>query len=157
MKFALNGAVTIGTLDGANIEIMEEVGKENIFIFGMDAEEVTKLKNSSYDPLAYYHENAELKRVIDQIRDGYFCRDNPSLFKPIVDSLLYHGDTYMLLADYASYIACQDRVSEAYKDKSTWLAMSILNTARMGKFSSDRTIHEYSEEIWGVKPLHIKI
>ena len=157
MKFALNGAVTIGTLDGANIEIMEEVGKENIFIFGMDAEQVTKLKNSSYDPLAYYHENAELKRVIDQIRDGYFCRDNPSLFKPIVDSLLYHGDTYMLLADYASYIACQDRVSEAYKDKSTWLAMSILNTARMGKFSSDRTIHEYSEEIWGVKPLHIKI
>ncbi len=156
MKFALNGALTIGTLDGANIEIMEEVGKENIFIFGMDAEEVTALKNSSYDPLQYYNGNAELRRVIDQIRDGYFSTDNPSLFKPIVDSLLYH-DTYMLLADYASYVACQDKVSEAYRDRKRWLEMSILNTARMGKFSSDRTIQEYSDDIWGVKAVGIKV
>ncbi len=156
MKFALNGALTIGTLDGANIEIMEEVGKDKIFIFGMNAEEVTELKKS-YDPLAYYSGNAELRRVIDQIRDGFFSTENASLFKPIVDSLLYKGDTYMLLADYASYVACQERVSEAYKDQSAWLAMSILNTARMGKFSSDRTIGEYSRDIWAVKPVPIKI
>ncbi|OHD76741.1 MAG: glycogen phosphorylase [Spirochaetes bacterium RIFOXYC1_FULL_54_7] len=154
MKFALNGALTIGTLDGANIEIMEEVGLENIFIFGMNAEEVTALKNSSYNPLQYYNENAELRQVLDQIRDGYFSPENTSLFKPIVDSLLYH-DTYMLLADYASYVACQEKVSQAYKDKKRWLQMSILNTARMGKFSSDRTIQEYSDEIWGVKPVKI--
>lgn len=156
MKFALNGALTIGTLDGANIEIMEEVGRENIFIFGMDAEEVTTLKNSSYNPLQYYNDNAELRRVIDQIRDGHFSPENPSLFKPIVDSLLYH-DTYLLLADYASYVACQEKVSEAYRDKKRWLRMSILNTARMGKFSSDRTIQEYSDDIWGVKPVRISI
>ncbi len=157
MKFALNGALTIGTLDGANIEIMEEVGRENIFIFGMDAEEVTALKNSSYNPLQYYNENAELRRLIDQIGSGYFSKDNPSLFKPIVDSLLYHGDTYMLLADYASYVACQEKVSDAYKNKSRWLEMSILNTARMGKFSSDRTINEYASDIWDVKPVSIQI
>jgi len=157
MKFALNGAVTIGTLDGANIEIMEEVGNDNIFIFGLDAEEVTALKQSSYDPLQYYNSNHELKQVIDQIRDGYFERGNPNLFKPIVDSLLYHGDTYMLLADYESYIACQERVGEAYRDRDRWIAMSILNTARMGKFSTDRTISEYAKGIWGVKPVHIKL
>lgn len=157
MKFALNGAVTIGTLDGANIEIMEEVGKDNIFIFGLDAEEVTMLKQSSYDPLKYYNANHELKQVIDQIGDGYFERGNPTLFKPIVDSLLYHGDTYMLLADYESYIACQEKVSEAYRDRDRWIAMSILNTARMGKFSTDRTISEYAKDIWGVKPVHIKL
>ncbi len=157
MKFALNGAVTIGTLDGANIEIMEEVGDDNIFIFGLDAEEVTKLKQSSYNPLQYYNANRELKQVIDQIRDGYFERGNPDLFKPIVNSLLYHGDTYMLLADYESYIACQERVSEAYRDRDRWIAMSILNTARMGKFSTDRTISEYAKDIWGVKPVHINL
>jgi len=135
---------------------MEEVGKENIFIFGMNAEEVTELKKTSYDPRKYYNENAELRRVIDQIGSGHFSEDNPSLFRPIVDSLLYH-DTYMLLADYASYVACQDKVSEAYKDRKRWLEMSILNTARMGKFSSDRTIQEYSDDIWGVKPVSIKI
>lgn len=156
MKFSLNGALTIGTLDGANIEIMEEVGLENIFIFGMNAEEVTTLKNSSYNPLQYYNGDAELRRVIDQIKDGHFSSENPSLFKPIVDSLLYH-DTYMLLADYASYVACQERVSEAYKDRKRWLQMSILNTARMGKFSSDRTIQEYCDDIWGVKPVGINI
>jgi len=131
--------------------------RANIFIFGMDAEEVTALKNSSYNPLQYYNENAELRRLIDQIGSGYFSKDNPSLFKPIVDSLLYHGDTYMLLADYASYVACQEKVSDAYKNKSRWLEMSILNTARMGKFSSDRTINEYASDIWDVKPVSIQI
>ncbi|MFA6507666.1 MAG: glycogen/starch/alpha-glucan phosphorylase [Treponemataceae bacterium] len=156
MKFALNGAVTIGTLDGANIEIMEEVGKDNIFIFGMDAEEVSELKRF-YDPLSYYRANAELREVLDQIGGGGFSKGQETLFKPIVDSLLYHGDTYMLLADYESYIACQERVSEAYKNKDAWTAMSILNTARMGKFSTDRTIAEYAKEIWNVKPVHIKL
>ena len=157
MKFALNGAVTIGTLDGANIEIMEEVGDDNIFIFGLDADSVAKLKQSSYNPLDYYNANPELKRVIDQIRDGFFSKNHPDLFKPIVDSLLYHGDTYLLLADYESYICCQERVSEAYKDRDRWTTMSILNTARMGKFSTDRTISEYAKDIWGVKPVHIKL
>ena len=157
MKFALNGAVTIGTLDGANIEIMEEVGDGNIFIFGLDAESVDGLKRSSYDPLSYYNGNPELKQVIDQIDSGYFSKGQEALFKPIVDSLLYHGDNYLLLADYASYIACQERVSEAYKDRDEWTRMSILNTARMGKFSTDRTIHEYARDIWGVKPVHIKL
>ncbi|OHE62291.1 MAG: glycogen phosphorylase [Treponema sp. GWB1_62_6] len=157
MKFALNGAVTIGTLDGANIEIMEEVGNDNIFIFGLDAEAVAGLKRSSYDPLKYYNANPELKQVIDQISNGYFSKGNPTLFKPIIDSLLYHGDTYLLLADYESYIACQERVSEAYKDRDRWTAMSILNTARMGKFSTDRTIAEYAKEIWDVKPVPIQL
>ena len=157
MKFALNGAVTIGTLDGANIEIMEEVGKDNIFIFGLDAEDVSELKRSSYDPLSYYRSNAELRQVLDQIGGGYFSTGQENLFRPIIDSLLYHGDTYMLLADYESYIACQERVSEAYKHRDRWTTMSILNTARMGKFSTDRTIAEYAEEIWGVVPVHIKV
>lgn len=157
MKLALNGAVTIGTLDGANIEIMEEVGKENIFIFGLDAEAVTRLKASSYDPMAYYNANPELKNVLDQIGGGYFSPGNEGLFRPIVDALLHQGDTYMLLADYESYIACQERVSEAYRDREAWIAMSILNTARMGKFSTDRTIKEYADEIWDVKPVPISL
>lgn len=155
MKFALNGALTIGTLDGANIEIMEEVGKENIFIFGLNAEEVETLTRTNYDPLQYYYANRELKQVIDQIRRGHFSPENVDLFKPLVDSLLYQGDQYLLLADYQSYIACQDRVSQAYRDTESWTRMSILNTARMGKFSTDRTISEYSQDIWGIEPVHI--
>lgn len=155
MKFALNGALTIGTLDGANIEIMEEVGKENIFIFGLNAEEVETLTRTNYDPLQYYYANRELKQVIDQIRRGHFSPENVDLFKPLVDSLLYQGDQYLLLADYQSYIACQDRVSQAFRDTESWTRMSILNTARMGKFSTDRTISEYSQDIWGIEPVHI--
>jgi starch phosphorylase len=157
MKFALNGAVTIGTLDGANIEIMEEVGRDNIFIFGLDAQAVAELKRSSYDPLTYYHGNPELKLVLDQIGSGYFSKGDAGLFKPIVDSLLHHGDTYLLLADYQSYIACQDRVAAAYRNRDKWTAMSIMNTARMGKFSTDRTIDEYAKDIWDVKPVRIEL
>ena len=157
MKFALNGALTIGTLDGANIEIKEEVGDDNIFIFGLDAGGVTNLKHSGYNPFYYYNNNPELNRVISQIQNGFFSKGQTDLFRPIVDSLLYQGDTYMLFADYESYINCQQRVSETYKDQAKWGRMSIMNTANMGKFSTDRTIAEYAKDIWGVKPLSIKI
>lgn len=157
MKFALNGALTIGTLDGANIEIKEEVGDDNIFIFGLDSSGVSNLKKSGYDPQYYYHSNTELRKVLDQIRRGHFSPEQVDLFKPITEALLYHGDTYMLLADYESYIRCQDRVSETFRNKNQWAKMSILNTAQMGKFSTDRTISEYSKDIWNVKSVPITI
>jgi starch phosphorylase len=157
MKFALNGALTIGTLDGANVEILEEVGDDNIFIFGLKAEEVTALRSSGYNPRRHYDENPELKRAIDMIADGYFNPSNPGLFRPISDALLNLGDYYMLLADYESYIRCQERVSATYNDHSMWTRMSILNVANVGKFSTDRTIRQYAEEIWGVKPVPITI
>lgn len=157
MKFALNGALTIGTLDGANIEIKEEVGDDNIFIFGLDAPGVANLRHSGYNPFYYYNNNQELNRVINQIQGGFFSKGQPDLFRPIIDALLYQGDPYMLLADYESYVNCQQRVSEAYRDRRRWARMSIMNTARMGKFSTDRTISEYANEIWGVKPVPIKI
>jgi len=151
MKYALNGALTIGTMDGANIEIMEEVGAENICIFGMTAEQVNSLRNAGYLPLDYYYRNAELKQALDQIANGTFSPGDPNLFKPIVDNLL-HNDNYMLLADYASYLACQDSVDKIYRQPYEWARRSILNTAGMGKFSSDRTIAEYAREIWGIQP-----
>lgn len=157
MKFALNGALTIGTLDGANVEIKEEVGDENIFIFGLDSDGVINLKNSNYNPYYYYESNKELKRVLDQISSGFFSPENPDLFKPITDSLLKHGDNYMLLADYDSYIECQKEVSKTFMDKKKWARMSILNTANIGKFSSDRTIDEYAKDIWNVKPVPVKL
>ena len=151
MKFSLNGALTIGTLDGANVEISEEVGRDNIFIFGMTTEEVRALK-SNYQPWTYAEKNAELRQVLDMIGNGAFSPNEPELFKPIADALLGH-DEYMLLADYASYIKCQDDVSKAYRDPATWTKKSIINVANMGKFSTDRTIREYASEIWGVKPV----
>jgi len=151
MKYALNGSLTIGTLDGANIEIMEEVGRENIFIFGMNAEQVGSLKGAGYRPMDYYYRNPELKQTMDQIGNGTFSPGDRNLFKPIVDSLM-GNDTYLLLADYASYMACQDEVDKLYQHPLEWARMSILNTAGMGKFSSDRTIAEYAAEIWDVKP-----
>ena len=151
MKFALNGALTIGTLDGANIEIMEEVGRENIFIFGLNADEVAALKERGYNPREYYHGNPELKLALDMIAGDAFSPDNPDLFKPIVDSLLDQGDHYLLLADYASYVACQEEVSALYLDQDEWARRAILNAAGMGKFSSDRTIAEYASEIWDVQ------
>lgn len=157
MKFSLNGALTIGTLDGANVEIREEVGKDNIFIFGLDAKGVQDLKASGYDPRAYVSQNKELHRVIDQIQGGFFSGDKTDLFWPIVDALLFKGDTYLLLADYASYVEAQDRVSETFRDRDAWARMSILNTAKMGKFSSDRTIIDYANDIWGVKPVPISL
>ena len=156
MKFAMNGALTIGTLDGANIEIREEVGAENFFLFGLTAEEVLDLKARGYDPMDYYSRNVELKEAIDAIAQGHFSNGDTELFQPLIDSLMNH-DQYMLFADYQSYIECQKKVSHAYKDRDNWTRMSILNSARTGKFSSDRTIREYCEEIWQVKPIPIEL
>jgi starch phosphorylase len=154
MKFALNGALTIGTMDGANVEIREEVGDDNIFIFGLTAPEAAALR-PRYDPRECYRADPELARVLDMIRDGAFSPGDPGLFHPIVDSLLHWGDHYLLLADYAAYVACQDRVARTYRDTAAWTRMSILNVAKMGKFSSDRTIQEYAKEIWRVTPVRI--
>jgi glycogen phosphorylase len=153
MKFALNGALTIGTMDGANIEIAEEVGADNIFIFGLLAHEVTALQQRGYNPWEYYLQNPELKRVLDEINEGRFSPGDRGLFQPIYNSLLHGGDRYLLLADYASYVACQERVARTYRDPAAWTKRSILNVARMGKFSSDRTIQQYANEIWEVKPV----
>ena len=153
MKFTLNGALTIGTLDGANVEIREEVGAENFFLFGLTVEEVKAMKARGYNPWEYYRQNRELKGVIDAIAGGVFSPEEPGLFKPIVDSLLNGGDTYMLLADFDAYVKCQEEVARLYLDRKAWARMAILNMARAGKFSSDRTIREYAKDIWGVKPV----
>ncbi|MCW8966036.1 MAG: glycogen/starch/alpha-glucan family phosphorylase, partial [Candidatus Pacearchaeota archaeon] len=157
MKFALNGALTIGTLDGANIEILEEVGEENIFIFGMNAKEVVDLRSKRYNPWDFYHNNNELKKAIDMINSGYFAKTKVFLFRPIIETLLDLGDKYMLLADYKAYIECQEKVSKTYKNRKEWTKMSINNVAYMGKFSTDRTISEYAKEIWKVTPVKISI
>jgi glycogen phosphorylase len=156
MKFSLNGALTIGTLDGANVEIREEVGAENFFLFGLTAHEVYDLKAKGYHPWDYYSTNPALKAVIDSLVTGYFSPRDPGLFHPIVDSLL-HQDEYMLLADFQSYLDCQEQVSQAYRNQDNWTRMSILNVARMGKFSSDRTIAEYCQDIWQVEPVKVKL
>ncbi len=156
MKFSLNGALTIGTLDGANVEIREEVGAENFFLFGLTAQEVMEKKAAGYNPTDYYHANPVLKQVIDQMGSGFFSPKEPGLFMSLVDSLL-HSDEYMLLADFQAYLDCQDRVSEAFRDQDNWARMSILNVARMGKFSSDRTIAQYCKEIWHVEPMPIDL
>ncbi|MCS7030208.1 MAG: glycogen/starch/alpha-glucan phosphorylase [Gloeomargarita sp. SKYG116] len=156
MKFAMNGALTIGTLDGANIEIRERVGAENFFLFGLTAQEVMALRAQGYRPWEYYNSNPVLKEVIDQIASGMFSRGDTSLFRPLVDSLLNH-DPYFLLADFQSFLDCQDHVSETYKDPERWTRMSILNTARTGYFSSDRTIQEYCRDIWRVSPVPIEL
>lgn len=150
MKFALNGALTIGTMDGANVEICEEVGRDNIFIFGLSTTEVNALK-PHYNPREYYESNADLKRILDMIGSGFFSPYHRDLFQPIVKSLLDQGDTYLLLADFASYAQCQQLVSETYRDQDKWNKMAILNVANMGKFSSDRTIRQYADEIWNAK------
>jgi len=154
MKFTLNGALTIGTMDGANIEIREEVGAENIFIFGLLADEVMKLKISGYTPRTYYESNPALKKVIDMIASDYFSKEEPGIFKSIVDGLL-GVDYYCLLADYQAYIDAQDKVSKLYLNTDEWTRMTILNVARVGKFSSDRSIKEYAEKIWKVEPIKI--
>jgi starch phosphorylase len=147
MKLSLNGALTIGTLDGANIEIREEVGEDNFFLFGLNAAEAEDLKSRGYQPGSWYEGNPNLREAIDQISEGVFSNGDRNLFRPLVDSL-FNRDEYLLLADYQSYIDCQDRVSEAYQDRKKWTEMSILNVARVGKFSSDRAIREYCENIW---------
>jgi starch phosphorylase len=156
MKFTMNGALTIGTLDGANIEIRDEVGEDNFFLFGLRTEEVQHLKDNSYKPWEYYQGDLELRECINLIASGLFSPGNKDLFAPLVDSLLYH-DPYMLMADYRSYIDCQQQVSDAFLDQDNWTKMSILNVARSGKFSSDRTIKEYCKEIWKVSPVEVLV
>jgi starch phosphorylase len=152
MKFAMNGALTIGTLDGANIEIRDAVGHENFFLFGLTAEEVERSRAEGYRPRGIYESNAELRETIDLISSGFFSNGDRGLFHPLVDSLLTRDD-YMLLADYQGYVECQQRVSDAYSDRNAWTRMSILNTARVGHFSSDRSIREYCRDIWKVRPI----
>jgi glycogen phosphorylase len=152
MKFALNGALTIGTLDGANVEILEEVGAENIFIFGLTAEQVRERRAAGYRPRDHYEADPELRRVLDHLAAGLLPGED-GLFAPLVRSLLDGGDGYFVLADFAAYAACQHRVAQAFLDDAGWTARSIRNTAHSGKFSSDRTIRQYAEEIWGVRPV----
>jgi starch phosphorylase len=154
MKFAINGALTIGTLDGANVEIREEVGPENFFLFGLRAEEVEHLRSTGYNPVGFYESDPELRLAIDQIASGGFSHDEPGLFAPIVDALLYRGDYFLVLADYRSYVDTQAKVDQLFEDSDQWTRKTILNTANMGKFSSDRAVLEYATEIWGVQPLY---
>jgi len=151
MKMALNGALTIGTLDGANVEILEEVGDNNIFIFGLTTPQVAEMRVRGYNPWDYYHGNDELKLCLDMIGNGFFSVEEADRYSPIFNNLTHHGDHYLLLADYANYIATQDRVSQLYQEKDEWTRRAILNVANMGKFSSDRTILEYAEKVWNVK------
>lgn len=163
MKFALNGAITIGTLDGANVEIMEEVGEENIFIFGLRAEEVAELRMSGrYNPYEIYNSNPDIKRILDMIVSSYFAPKEPGIFEPIYNSLLFGWggsapDEYFLLADFEDYKNTHAKIDALYRDKYEWNKKALLNTARMGKFSSDRTVKEYCEEIWKAKPIRVKI
>jgi starch phosphorylase len=157
MKLALNGALTIGTLDGANVEIREEVGDENIFIFGLTAEQVQARKAAGYNPWDCYHSHAELRAAVDQIANDTFSPHEPGLFRPLLDRLLQEGDPYMVLADYAAYVECQEHVAQVYRDWRLWARKSILNTANVGKFSSDRTIREYADEVWNVRPLPVTL
>ncbi|MBF2002424.1 MAG: glycogen/starch/alpha-glucan phosphorylase [Synechococcales cyanobacterium C42_A2020_086] len=156
MKFAMNGALTIGTLDGANVEIREAVGADNFFLFGLTVEEVQAKKAAGYNPWDYYHSNPDLKLVIDRIASGFFSHGDPNLFKPLVDSLLYR-DEYLLFADYQSYVECQDKVDRAYRDQDHWTRMSILNVARMGYFSSDRSINDYRTHIWKTPSVQVEV
>lgn len=156
MKFSLNGALTIGTLDGANIEIREEVGEDNFFLFGLTAREVMALKNSGYHPYTYLHEDPLMQEIFNCLRNGMFSNGDGSLFNPLIENLIGH-DPYLVLADFQSYLACQERVNRAYQNQTNWTCMSILNTARSGKFSSDRSIREYSKDIWKVKSVPIKL
>jgi starch phosphorylase len=152
MKFAMNGALTVGTLDGANVEIRDAVGAENFFLFGLTVEGVAALRAKGYQPRDLYYADPRLKATLDAIGSGAFSPGEPGLFKPVIDSLLDH-DPYLILADFAAYCACQDEVDAAYRDPERWTRMSILNVARSGRFSSDRTIRQYAEEIWKVKPV----
>jgi starch phosphorylase len=156
MKFAMNGALTIGTLDGANVEIREEVGPENFFLFGLTAEQVLETKSRGYSPYSLYASTTLLREVIELIRGGHFSPKEPDLFRPLLDTLMDH-DEYMLFADFQSYIDCQAEVGRAYRDSERWTRMSILNTARMGKFSSDRAIKEYCRDIWKAEPVKVDL
>ncbi len=156
MKFALNGALTIGTMDGANIEIREEVGKENIFIFGLNADQISNLKQNGYNPMEYYDRNKELRKVVDLIASGFFNKNEPGIFDHLIEGLM-RVDYYCLFADYESYVNAQESVSRLYLNTEEWTRKSILNLARIGKFSSDRSVNEYAKKIWHVKPVKVSI
>ena len=155
MKLSLNGALTIGTLDGANVEIQEEVGSENIFIFGMTVEEVEALRAKGYNPWDFYHRDEELRAIVDWLGSDYFTPGEHGAFGLLHSSLMHGGDPFMVLADFRAYSDAHARVDAAYRDQSNWARMAILNTARMGKFSSDRTIREYAEQIWNLKAVTV--
>jgi glycogen phosphorylase len=156
MKFTMNGALTIGTLDGANVEIRDQVGADNFFLFGMDTDAVAALRKSGYRPAAACEADGELSEVMDLIRSGFFSRGDTQLFRPLLDNLLYH-DPYMVLADFPSYRDCQQRVGDQYADRDAWVRMAILNSARSGLFSSDRTIREYCQDIWKAAPVPVRL
>jgi len=156
MKFSLNGALTIGTLDGANIEIRDEVGSDNFFLFGLTAEQAVELKSNGYRPIDYYVADPLLREAIDLVASGFFSRGDAALFRPLINNLLM-SDPYLVLADFRTYVECQEQVGEAYGDRDRWTGMSILNTARCGKFSSDRTIREYCRDIWHVESVPITL
>jgi starch phosphorylase len=156
MKFQMNGALTIGTMDGANVEIRQEVGADNFFLFGLKADEVAALKGRGYCPMDYYRSDPELRDVLDLVRQGFFSRGDTELFRPLIDNLLHH-DPFFVLADFKSYMQCQQRVSDAFGDTERWARMSILNSARSGLFSSDRTIREYCRDIWNVSPVPVRM
>jgi len=155
MKFTLNGALTVGTLDGANVEIRTEVGEENFFLFGLTEAEVVKTQHTDYRPANYLHTNPQLAEIIELIASGHFSHGNTEVFRPLVDNLCHH-DPYLVFADYADYVACQDNIATVWQDPERWTRLSILNTARAGKFSSDRAIREYCRDIWTTRPLPIK-
>ncbi len=156
MKFTMNGALTVGTLDGANVEIRDAVGADNFFLFGMTVEQVEALWAEGYRPREWLERNARLRGVLDLIGSGHFSHGDTNVFRPLLDGLIHH-DPYMLLPDFDSYVECQQRVDEAYRDPERWARMSILNTARSGMFSSDRSISEYAARIWNVKPVSVKL
>jgi starch phosphorylase len=151
MKFMMNGAVTIGTLDGANIEIREEAGADNFFLFGLTAEEVVA-RRAAYDPAAIVRDHAALSNVIALLRSGHFNLHEPGIFDPILDSIMSPSDPWMTIADFPSYVEAQAEAARAYRDRERWTRMSILNTAHSGRFSTDRTMREYNEQIWRLAP-----
>ena len=158
----LNGAITLGTMDGANVEIVDEVGKENAFIFGMSSDEVIDLeKNGGYNPKDIFNSDQDIRRVLMQLINGFYSPENPELFREIYDSLLYpmngeRADTYFILKDFRSYIDAHERVDRAYRDEDKWAEMALLQTASAGKFSSDRTIEEYVRDIWKLEKVKLK-
>jgi len=154
MKFALNGALTIGTLDGANVEIREEVGAENFFLFGLTVEQVRDLHRRGYRPQDVVDNNASLREILNFIGSGALSGGDSSVFRPFLDRLV-HDDPFLVLADYEAYVACQEQVSALWRDQRAWTRKAILNTARMGKFSSDRSIREYCEQVWRIQPLQV--
>ena len=156
-RFQLNGALTVGTLDGANVEIREEVGAENFFLFGKTVAEVDATWKAGYNPWDVYHANPAVRRVLDAIKNNFFNLDQPGLYQPIWDTLLAHGDHYLVLAEFDAYVECQAKISRAFEDKERWARMCILNVANSGKFSTDRTIAEYAQDIWDIHPCPVRL